>query len=159
MSKNLKHKNLFPNFILLVALVTQDNSVAIESLNKFLFGLSIKKLSWSTSLWSQNNPKESRWNTRECIKQARTDSDRKLRAMFRALFDHLDTSGFFANLRDYTGWNSEILGVKMSTIRHTEFQIWFLWWKVFCRKLQLHLRSRISRHPKWVKLSTLFRLY
>ena len=56
--------------------------------------------------------KESGWNTKECIKQRRTDSDRKLRVTFRELFDHLDMSGTFSNLRDYRGWNSETVGEK-----------------------------------------------
>ena len=45
----------------------------------------------------------------------------------------------------------------MSAIQHSELQIWFLWWKVFCRKLQLHMWLRISRHPRWVKLGTLLK--
>ena len=98
--------------------MAQDNSVAIESL-KNIFELSIKKISWSTSLWSQNNQKESNWNTKECIKQRKTDSDRKLRANFHELFDHINTSGIFSNLCDYRGWNSETLGANMSTIQHT----------------------------------------
>ena len=95
--------------------------------------------------------------SKECIKQRRTDSDRKLRATFRELFDHLDTSEIFANLRDYRGWNYETLGANMSAMQHTELPIWFLWWKVFCRKLQLHMWLRISRHPRWVKLGTLLK--
>ena len=51
------------------------------------------------------------------------DSDRKPRATLRELFDHLDTSGILANLRDYIECNSKTLGAKMSTIQHTELQI------------------------------------
>ena len=73
----------------------------------------------------QNNSKEPSWNTRKCIKETNTDSDRKLKATFCKLSDHLDKSEILANLRGYRGWNSKTLGAKTSTIQHTELKIWF----------------------------------
>ena len=64
---------------------------------------------------------------RECIKQKKTDSGRKLVATFRELLYHLDTSEILSNLSEYRGCNSETLGAKMKAIGRTELQKDFLW--------------------------------
>ena len=82
---------------------TKIIQAAIESFKQILFWVVHEVNFVIYILLISKESKRIKLNFKECIKQNKTDSDRKQKATFRELFCYLDTSGIFTNLRNYGG--------------------------------------------------------